>query len=246
MGYVTWGALALIFCILRWRRLLLLAPVLVLGIVFFLPSVVDRMLFGFVENPDDPSTTQQYADYEDGQIRTLDVTSGRTLVWPLVIDKIKEGPVFGFGRDAMRNKGVSLHMATIVGSKGDVFSHPHNAYLQWILDNGVVGFSVVLLFYFLVVKYSLSLFLDSRSTTFIAAGGISAALVLGLLIASMGSQTFYPREGAVGMWCSIMLMFRIYLERAKWLGAGLIEEKSFDLFWDSNSQPTKRQRPAIS
>ena len=37
----------------------------------------------------------------------------------------------------------------------------------------------------------------------IAVGGATLAIVLALMIASMGSQTFYPREGAVGMWVII-------------------------------------------
>jgi hypothetical protein len=38
---------------------------------------------------------------------------------------------------------------------------------------------------------------------------------LALLFAAMGSQTFYPREGAVGMWCAIGLMLRVYVQRAR-------------------------------
>lgn len=38
---------------------------------------------------------------------------------------------------------------------------------------------------------------------------------MALLVAAMGSQTFYPREGALGMWCAIALMFRIYQERER-------------------------------
>jgi hypothetical protein len=50
---------------------------------------------------------------------------------------------------------------------------------------------------------------------FVAAGGATLALVLALLVASIGSQTFYPREGAVGMWCVIGLMLRVSLERRR-------------------------------
>ena len=66
---------------------------------------------------------------------------------------------------------------------------------------------------------SLSLFKDSRSGTFIAAGGVTAALTVALLVAGLGSQTFYPREGSVGMWCAIGLMFRVSVERRKALAA---------------------------
>jgi hypothetical protein len=48
---------------------------------------------------------------------------------------------------------------------------------------------------------------------FVAAGGACLALILALLVASVGSQTFYPREGAVGLWCVIGLMLRVKVER---------------------------------
>jgi len=31
----------------------------------------------------------------------------------------------------------------------------------------------------------------------------------------MGSQTFYPREGSVGMWAAIGLLLRVWVERKK-------------------------------
>ena len=48
-----------------------------------------------------------------------------------------------------------------------------------------------------------------------AAGGVCLALVLALLIAAIGSQTFYPREGSVGMWAAIGLMLRMSVQRER-------------------------------
>ena len=48
-----------------------------------------------------------------------------------------------------------------------------------------------------------------------AAGGACLALVLALLFGAAGSQTFYPREGAVGMWAAIGLMLRATVERRR-------------------------------
>jgi len=114
----------------------------------------------------------------------------------------------------MRNTGISVDMYYAYGA-GDMFTQPHNAYLQWILDNGLIGFIVVFIFYSYIVRYSYSLFKDTRDSQFIAIGGICLSLVGALLIASIGSQTFYPREGAVGMWCAMGLMLRVFVERAK-------------------------------
>jgi O-antigen ligase len=129
-----------------------------------------------------------------------------------VIEKIWKAPFLGYGREAMQRTGIS---AFLWQEFGESFPHPHNAYLQWILDNGWIGFLPVAIFYLLLLKYSLSLFRDSRNPIFVTIGGVTLSLVLALLAASFSSQTFYPREGAIGMWCAIGLMLRIFVERSK-------------------------------
>ena len=51
-----------------------------------------------------------------------------------MIEKIKEAPLFGYGRLAMRRTGLS---AFLMEQLGESFPHPHNAYLEQLLDNGV-------------------------------------------------------------------------------------------------------------
>ena len=98
-----------------------------------------------------------------------------------------------------------------LGEEG--FGHPHNAYLEILLDNGVVGALMVLPFYVVVMAWSISLFRDRRSPVFMAVGGMTCAVTLALLVASLSSQTFYPREGALAMWAMFGLMFRVWVER---------------------------------
>jgi hypothetical protein len=57
------------------------------------------------------------------------------------------------------------------------------------------------------------LFRDETNKYGVTIGGITLSLVLALLIAAIGSQTFYPREGAVGMWCAIGLALRVYVQK---------------------------------
>ena len=140
------------------------------------------------------------------------ITSGRNIAWPYEIDKIEESPWVGFGRLSMQRTGISEYLWV---EFRESFPHPHNAYLEWIMDNGIIGFIPVIIFYIIIMKYSLSLLLDKRSSEFTAIGGITFALVFSLMIASLGSQTFYPREGSVGMWCSIGLMLRVFVERSR-------------------------------
>src|SRR4029077_8341888 len=85
MGYVTWGIVGLILCAVRWRKGLLLAPVVVIGIALAAPGVAERMLQGFGETGGAGDT---YTD--DNK-----VTSGRTIIWPYVIDEIWKSPLIG-------------------------------------------------------------------------------------------------------------------------------------------------------
>ena len=211
MGYFTWAVVGLVLLWSRWRRYLLLAPIVVAGVLFLVPGAWERMSQGFGEEPAQESSRFEKMGYEqnDGP-DTYSITSGRNVAWPLVINKIKESPLTGYGKEAMVQTGLTHYLLT---EYGELFPHPHNAYLQLLLDNGILAALCILLFYVLMTKYSYSLFRDSRSSEFIAAGGCCLALLLALLVASMGSQTFYPREGAVGMWCAIGLMLRVYVQR---------------------------------
>jgi O-antigen ligase len=202
MGYVTWGVVGLVFGLLRWRKSLLLAPVLVLIIATVVPSAVERMLQGFGERT--ASADNVTNDYE--------VTSGRTLIWPYVVEKIMAEPAFGYGRLAMNRTGVSDRL---MRELGEAFPHPHNAYLEWLFDNGVAGFLLVMPLYAVILAQSLVLFRSRAGPAYAAVGGISLALVLALLVAALGSQTFYPREGAVGMWAAIGLMWRMTVQRER-------------------------------
>ena len=76
---------------------------------------------------------------------------------------------------------------------GEKFPHPHNAYLEILLDAGVIGLLIVVPFYLVVLWHSLSLFKDSRSGMFIAAGGVTAALTVALLAADRQPDVLSPR-----------------------------------------------------
>ena len=212
MGYVTWALLGGVFCLFKWRKFLLLAPVILMLIIVFAPSAVERMEFGITS--DQQGFDDSTIDFEGESIDTHSLTSGRVLIWPMVWQSIKESPFFGYGRNSTVNTGITLQLLTLSNGQ-ELFPHPHNAYLQWIEDNGFIGAIPVFLFYILITIYAWKLFRDDTETIYVVTGGICLSLVLALLIASNGSQTFYPREGAVAMWVAIGLMLRVYVERKK-------------------------------
>jgi len=205
-GYVTWIAVGFILCLLRWRKYLLLGPVMVAAVLILAPGVVDRMMEGFRSAP---VTFGMEAQRTGPDVYA--VTAGRNVAWPLVIEKIKERPIVGWGRLAMVRTGLTARLAAFQ----EGFSHPHNAYLEMLLDNGLIGFMLVMPFFAVVLWKSVSLFMDSRDPLFYGIGGISCAFLLALMVAAMGSQTFYPREGWVGLWCVLGLMLRVHVERSR-------------------------------
>ena len=231
-GYGTWLMIGIFMCLLRWRRYLLLVPFVVVSVVFIVPGVYERMTQGFSSESYDENPRLHDGAAEIDGLDLYTVTAGRNVAWPYVIEKIEGAPFVGHGRLAMTRTGIA---GFLWWEFGESFPHPHNAYLELMLDNGLLGAIPVILFYLTILKYSISLFRDSRNSIFVAVGGATFALVAALLIASLGSQTFYPREGAVGMWCCIGLMLRVHLERSRAEETGSFGEGVFDFPWENTA-----------
>ncbi len=216
-GYAAWGATGLTLCLLKWRKYLILAPVIVMLLPIVFPGVVDRMLTGFGQT--DAAGQSMIDDYL--------VTSGRTLIWPYVIDKIGESPVVGYGRLAMQRTGLTAFLGN---QFNEPLPHPHNMYLQTLLDNGILGSLPILLLYVAVVIYSARLF-RSNNRLYSAIGGLALALTLAEFFGGIGSQTVYPRESTVGMWAAVFLTLRVYFEE-KQVQMGAINAENF---WNSHA-----------
>lgn len=211
MGIVTWAVIALVFGVLKWRKILVLAPIAMVLLISLVPAVQERLMSGFTEESIDTNSQIEAHFYNDSDGPDLyTVTAGRTFAWPFVVEKIIDSPVFGYGREAMQRTGTTIFLRT---QYGESFPHPHNAYLQWVLDNGLVGFIPVFIFYWVITRIAIGLFRDKSDMFAVVAGGVCLSFVFALLVAAMGSQSFYPREGAVGMWCSIGLAIRVFVQK---------------------------------
>jgi len=214
-GYAGWLVVGIILCLARWRRMLLVIPVVVVAIGALLPGVRERAFQGIAWGSDNP--TAQNSAYE--------MTSGRNIAWPYVIAKIKDGPIFGFGREAMTRTGIYQQILIDTGND-EVFPHPHNAYLEILLDCGLVGFLVVVPFYVGTLRSCFRLFLSRDDPFREAVGGVACALILALLVAAMGGETFYPREGSVGMWASIGIALRVWADWRNGAGTSLQQQET--------------------
>jgi O-antigen ligase len=199
-GYVSWLAVGLLLALLRWRKLLVVIPVALAAIVIVLPGARDRMFQGF--GAKHGNFTVESSAYQ--------MTSGRDIAWPVVIEEIGKSPLIGHGRLGMVTTGARDYL---LDEYRESFPHPHQAYLEQLLDNGLLGFLLIVPFYFYLFFRSVPLVLERHDPLVCAIGCACFCLVLALLIGGFGGQTFYPREGSVGMWAAAGLALRACIER---------------------------------
>lgn len=203
-GYLAWAVAGLALGLVRWRRYLLLAPFVVLLVAWLVPGVADRALHGL--------EGRQGLIETEADLDTL--SAGRTQMWPLVIVKILEAPFVGYGRAATQRTGLSAAFGDLLGA--GLILHPHNAYLEMLLDSGIVGLAITLAIYMAILALGLALLRDRRRPEFLAVGGMAVALVLTQLVGAFTGQSFWPREATLGMWCAAGLLLRVWIQRARW------------------------------
>ena len=112
-------------------------------------------------------------------------------------------------------------------------------YLETLLDNGILGSTPILLFFALIVIYSARLF-RSNNRLCSATGGLALALTLTQLFGGIGSQHVYPKESTLGMWATIFLMLRVYVEQKR---------TQMEVFYTAelyNSYPVMQQTTCIT
>ncbi len=205
-GYMAWLLIGLFFGLFRWRKILIIMPLVVMMLLVFIPQIRERVSVGLESEKE----TGYSVSGDDVDIKTL--TAGRNGIWRLTLNQFWKAPLIGHGRLAIIRTGVSREA---IAELGEPFGHPHNAYLEQLVDNGIAGLVIILIFYLTLVRKSFSLLRDKSDPLYVSVGGIALALILAQLITSLTAQSFYPRQGVVGMWCAIGLMLRVYVEREK-------------------------------
>jgi len=213
-GYLAWVAVGLAMCLVRWRALLVIGPLAVAGLVTVAPGVAQRALEGISARGEQSET---------GEIDQEALGAGRLAVWPYMLAKVQESPLVGYGRLGYVRSG--LH-AFLVAEVDASFPHPHNAYLEWLLDNGWLGMLPMLLLYGGVLLTSVVLFRDSAHPMFVSAGGMAFALVFAHVVGSATGRSWYPNEDTATMWASVGLMLRVWVERGRGRAAAARERAS--------------------
>jgi len=177
-GYLALVCGGMVFGVLRYRWLLVAIPVCAGIVLMVFPNVADRVSFGIGD-----------VDVSGEQVQNWDsISAGRiTEIWPYVFDEIGNAPLLGQGR-------ITIYRSSIYGQIPGCPGHPHNAYLEMLLDGGAVGLVVTVLLFvgFPVLAYARRCNENGLLTTVLYAGLAGATTIL---VMSLSGQSFWPREG---------------------------------------------------
>jgi O-antigen ligase len=179
----------------RSRRTLLLAGLVLVAVAVLAPAAVyERLSAG------------------EGQgINAISADRLNGLWLPLLPDALKH-PVYGNGigailwSDAMRSGAGQTVLAV---------THPHNAYLEALLDMGFVGLALLCAYYVHLWRRFRTLVKDPGLQPLLRGfyQGAAAALVC-LLISDVTDSSLMPRPEQVFLWLAIGMMYGEYARRA--------------------------------
>ncbi len=207
-GYLSFVVLGLLYAAFMWRSLLVMMPLGIAILCVAFPGLPQRALQGIGE-----------VGVAGGVEHNLhEVTASRwTVIWPPAIEQVSEAPLFGHGRLSLLRRP---SFDAVTSEMGHCPMHPHNAYLEMLMDSGLVGLSIVLAMYGSIAVASVSLLRDRRDSVSRAAGGAALAAVVALLTMSVTGQSLFPKENSQMAWCLYAVAMRVWVEKRRITGAG--------------------------
>lgn len=181
-GIVAMGFLIVMFLVSTKRFVpLFIGSLAVIVGLFFLPDAFYNRLLTGVANRDLHS-----------------ISAGRLdMIWQPLLQIIPDNLIFGNGLSSV------LWSTPLVTGRMLAVGHAHNAYLNTLLDMGIVGLVLVLLFYRFVFKEINRVRQtdpDPYFRQFVI--GVQAGLVL-LLIQGISGDNLIPSPSQVYLWCGI-------------------------------------------
>ena len=166
------GGMLLVFCtalLLKNKAKaipgLAVAGAMFLGVVLFVPSVNEKF-FG------DDAGTVSATDIVQGGALSMDniETSGREYTWELILDEFYRG-------HELKGSGLSMSKSYLLNAflKKEIgIGLIHNDYVQLLADTGIIGVSLLVLFYISVILSVVRNVLLRRSTTLVKLTGVMA------------------------------------------------------------------------
>jgi O-antigen ligase len=171
----------------RQGKTMLLALVLVpIGLYFMPGAVVDRVTMGWGQGADT-------------------ITAGRTdEIWGPVIPELWKSPIWGNGLGAI------MWSAPMINGTLPQVAHPHNAFLEAILDLGIVGLVVLLAFWFVTWRGFRGLAREERLAPELQGffEGAAAGL-LSFVVAGMAGSSLMPAPEQAFLWLAVGMMYGV-------------------------------------
>lgn len=166
-----------------WRTLAALV-VAVAAVMTYAPSITDRILTGV--------DTTGGAEHD-----MAEVSGGRDIIWPAAIKGIEDSPLIGHGfRGYIVSPALPWSLET-GGGEG----HPHNAYLETLLDHGVLA-APGRLAPFLYVLGAGVVLVRRRSDPLLRLMGVTAvAWIAATLTMGISGQHWGFSENLFTFWC---------------------------------------------
>jgi O-antigen ligase len=194
MGFIVVNVLFLL-----WRRntkALIFFGALAAVALFALPEAVyERVTTGF--------GGKAGSGFEGGPDA---ISAGRVdLIWLPLIPEVLRSPIYGHGLGSIlwseaMHKGAGVTIAAV--------GHPHNAFLQALLDMGIAGFVLVCAYFIHVWKGFRALSLDPALSPTMRGYYLGAAAGLAsLLISYFTDSSLMPRPEQVFLWLAIGMMY---------------------------------------
>jgi O-antigen ligase len=187
-AFVGWVMVNVLFLVWKFNARTLALAFLAIGIAaLFMPGpVIGRMSMGLVGGGD-------VNEFSAGRVEEI---------WLPLLPELFKSPIWGNGLDAtMWAKALWAEMMLPV-------THPHNAYIQAILDMGLLGMGLLLAYYWHV--YRMARDLGSNANLSPTMRGFYQGAVAGLLcflITGFAGSSLRPTSEFAFLWIAIGMMY---------------------------------------
>jgi len=202
-GFLAFCCIGMALGVVRWRKIFIFLPVAIAIAIIISPSIINRVMTGV--------GGEMHIELNWDEITASRITN----LWPPVIKQICKSPIFGHGRYAILREACYKE---ILDKEGEVPSHPHNAYLEILLDTGIVGLTICLSSIVGFLHVSMSLIRMRGDTLVMVIGAIGLIAITGFMSAGIAGSSFYLTQSKVayiGVWG---IALRLYREHTVQLG----------------------------
>ncbi len=190
-GYLGFAVTGMVLAAVTrsWRVLMVLVAAGV-AVISFAPSVVERMLTGL--------------DTRSGQADVRELMAGRNVIWPAALEAIEESPLLGYGfYGYVLSTAIDRSLASGGGEK-----HPHNAYLETLLDVGLLGAPLRLGPFFCLLGSGYVLIRRRRDPVLQLCGVVGLCWATTTLVMGLTGQHFGLTQNLFTFWCVSGLVAR--------------------------------------